>query len=163
MLVGLLDGVTYQVGVRAFNASGEESNTRAVSVAGSSVAPAAVAGLSGAEARALIRAGRWRQTTAGMAVVLAVALTADVLDRDAMSRAFDAVEAEFGTVTVLINNAGIAHAGRAVEMPECPARSRHRCGPSYAPVCHPETCAPARTARRAAAPVVPSPADRPDA
>jgi len=48
----------------------------------------------------------------------AVAVTADVLDRDAMSRAFDAVEAEFGTVTVLINNAGIAHAGRAVDMPE---------------------------------------------
>jgi 3-oxoacyl-[acyl-carrier protein] reductase len=48
----------------------------------------------------------------------AVAVTADVLDRDAMSRAFDTVEAEFGTVTILINNAGVAHAGRAVEMPE---------------------------------------------
>jgi len=48
----------------------------------------------------------------------AVSVMADVLDRDAMSRAFDAVEAEFGTVTVLINNAGIAHAGRAVDMPE---------------------------------------------
>src|ERR1700741_345694 len=35
----------------------------------------------------------------------AVTVTADVLDRDAMRRAFDAVEAEFGTVTVLINNA----------------------------------------------------------
>ncbi|MBO0751936.1 MAG: SDR family oxidoreductase, partial [Bradyrhizobiaceae bacterium] len=33
-----------------------------------------------------------------------------------MKDAFDAVEAEFGTVTILINNAGIAHAGRAIEM-----------------------------------------------
>jgi 3-oxoacyl-[acyl-carrier protein] reductase len=48
----------------------------------------------------------------------AVAVAADVLDRAAMTRAFDAVEAEFGAVTILINNAGIAHAGRAVEMPE---------------------------------------------
>jgi 3-oxoacyl-[acyl-carrier protein] reductase len=56
-----------------------------------------------------------RIKTAGGRVV---AVTADVLDRTAMTRAFDAVEAEFGTVTVLINNAGIAHAGRAVEMPE---------------------------------------------
>jgi 3-oxoacyl-[acyl-carrier protein] reductase len=48
----------------------------------------------------------------------AAAIAADVLDRDAMSRAFDAAEREFGTVTVLINNAGIAHAGRAVEVPE---------------------------------------------
>jgi 3-oxoacyl-[acyl-carrier protein] reductase len=48
----------------------------------------------------------------------AVAVTADVLDRAAMNRAFDVVEAEFGTVTILINNAGIAHASRAVDMPE---------------------------------------------
>jgi 3-oxoacyl-[acyl-carrier protein] reductase len=48
----------------------------------------------------------------------AVTVSADVLDRDAMSRAFDIVEAEFGTVTILINNAGIAYAGRAVEVPE---------------------------------------------
>jgi NAD(P)-dependent dehydrogenase (short-subunit alcohol dehydrogenase family) len=48
----------------------------------------------------------------------AVAVEADVCDRDAMKRAFDAVEAQFGTVTILINNAGIAHADRAVEMPE---------------------------------------------
>jgi 3-oxoacyl-[acyl-carrier protein] reductase len=48
----------------------------------------------------------------------AVTVAADVLDRTAMTRAFDAVEAEFGTVTILINNAGIAYAGRAVEMPE---------------------------------------------
>jgi 3-oxoacyl-[acyl-carrier protein] reductase len=53
----------------------------------------------------------------------AVTATADVLDRAAMTRAFDAVEAEFGTVTILINNAGIAHATRAVEMPEAEWRS----------------------------------------
>src|SRR5215470_5145920 len=44
----------------------------------------------------------------------AVTVAADVVDRAAMTRAFDAVEAAFGTVTILINNAGIAHAGRAV-------------------------------------------------
>jgi len=47
----------------------------------------------------------------------AVAVEADVLDRAAMNRAFDAVEAAFGTVTVLVNNAGVAHAHRAVDMP----------------------------------------------
>ena len=34
-----------------------------------------------------------------------------------MLRAFDAAEKAFGTVTILVNNAGIAHGGRAVEMP----------------------------------------------
>ena len=48
----------------------------------------------------------------------AVAIAADVLDRDAMLRAFDAAEAAFGTVTILVNNAGVAHSGRAVELPE---------------------------------------------
>jgi 3-oxoacyl-[acyl-carrier protein] reductase len=47
-----------------------------------------------------------------------VAVAADVTDRAAMSRAFDAVEAEFGAVTILVNNAGVAHAGRAVELAE---------------------------------------------
>jgi len=47
-----------------------------------------------------------------------IAVEADVRDRDAINRAFDAVEAQFGTVTILINNAGIAHADRAVDMPE---------------------------------------------
>jgi 3-oxoacyl-[acyl-carrier protein] reductase len=47
-----------------------------------------------------------------------VAVEADVLDREAMNRAFDAVETAFGIVTILINNAGIAHANRAVDMPE---------------------------------------------
>jgi 3-oxoacyl-[acyl-carrier protein] reductase len=47
-----------------------------------------------------------------------IAVAADVTDRAAMSRAFDAVEAAFGAVTILVNNAGIAHAGRAVELAE---------------------------------------------
>jgi 3-oxoacyl-[acyl-carrier protein] reductase len=48
----------------------------------------------------------------------AIALTADVLDRASMVGAFDAVEKAFGTVTILVNNAGVAHAHRAVELPE---------------------------------------------
>src|SRR5262249_35192447 len=48
----------------------------------------------------------------------AIAIGADVRDRAAMARAFDAAEEAFGTVTILVNNAGIAHAGRAVEMAE---------------------------------------------
>ena len=47
----------------------------------------------------------------------AVAIEADVTDHAAMTRAFDAVEKALGTVTILVNNAGIAHGGRAVEMP----------------------------------------------
>jgi 3-oxoacyl-[acyl-carrier protein] reductase len=46
----------------------------------------------------------------------AVAIEADVTDRAAMTRAFDAAEKAFGTVTILVNNAGIAHSGRAVDM-----------------------------------------------
>jgi 3-oxoacyl-[acyl-carrier protein] reductase len=48
----------------------------------------------------------------------AAAVAADVLDRAAIARAYDAAEAAFGTVTILINNAGVPHADRAVEMPE---------------------------------------------
>jgi 3-oxoacyl-[acyl-carrier protein] reductase len=48
----------------------------------------------------------------------ALAIEADVLDRSAMTRAFDAAEKAFGTVTILVNNAGVAHANRAVELPE---------------------------------------------
>ena len=48
----------------------------------------------------------------------AVAIGADVRDRAAMMRAFDVAEQAFGTVTALVNNAGVAHAGRAVELPE---------------------------------------------
>ncbi len=48
----------------------------------------------------------------------AAAIEADVLDRTAMAAAFDAAERAFGTVTVLVNNAGIVHDGRrAIEMP----------------------------------------------
>lgn len=47
----------------------------------------------------------------------AVVIEADVTDRAAMTRAFDAAEKALGTVTILVNNAGIAHGGRAVEMP----------------------------------------------
>jgi len=47
----------------------------------------------------------------------AFAIEADVTDHVAMARAFDAAEKVFGTVTILVNNAGIAHGGRAVEMP----------------------------------------------
>jgi len=46
----------------------------------------------------------------------AIAIEADVTDRAAMTRAFDAAEKAFGTVTVLVNNAGIAHGGRATDM-----------------------------------------------
>lgn len=48
----------------------------------------------------------------------AVAIEADVRDRSAMHHAFDAAERAFGTVTILVNNAGVAHSGRAVEMSE---------------------------------------------
>ena len=48
----------------------------------------------------------------------AVAISADVLDRKAMLRAFDEAEQAFGTVTILVNNAGVAHANRAVDLPE---------------------------------------------
>ncbi len=48
----------------------------------------------------------------------AVAIGADVLDRKAMVRAFDEAEKAFGTVTILVNNAGVAHSTRAVELTE---------------------------------------------
>ena len=48
----------------------------------------------------------------------AVAIGADVRDRKAMQAAFDAAEKAFGTVTILVNNAGIVHSGRAVELAE---------------------------------------------
>jgi 3-oxoacyl-[acyl-carrier protein] reductase len=48
----------------------------------------------------------------------AVAVEADVTDRAAMARAFDAAERAFGLVTILVNNAGIAMQPlRAVEVP----------------------------------------------
>ncbi len=48
----------------------------------------------------------------------AIAVEADVRDRAAMRTAFDTAEKSFGTVTVLVNNAGVAHASRAVELAE---------------------------------------------
>ncbi len=48
----------------------------------------------------------------------AIVAEADVLDRAAMARAFDTAEKTFGTVTILVNNAGITHADRVAEMPE---------------------------------------------
>jgi 3-oxoacyl-[acyl-carrier protein] reductase len=48
--------------------------------------------------------------------VKVAAIEADVTDRAAMIAAFDAAEKALGTVTVLVNNAGIAHGGRAVEL-----------------------------------------------
>src|SRR5262249_22025034 len=46
----------------------------------------------------------------------ALAVEADVLDRKAMSQAFHQAEKAFGTVTILVNNAGVAHATRAVDI-----------------------------------------------
>jgi NAD(P)-dependent dehydrogenase (short-subunit alcohol dehydrogenase family) len=48
----------------------------------------------------------------------AVSVEADVRNRNAMQAAFDAAEKAFGTVTILVNNAGVVHAGRAVEVAE---------------------------------------------
>ena len=48
----------------------------------------------------------------------AVAIEADVLDRAAMSRAFDQAEKALGTVTILVNNAGVAHSTRATDLTE---------------------------------------------
>ncbi|MGE3990557.1 SDR family NAD(P)-dependent oxidoreductase [Pseudorhodoplanes sp.] len=48
----------------------------------------------------------------------AIAVEADVLDRAAMLRTFDRTEAAFGTVTVLVNNAGAAQGVRALDMSE---------------------------------------------
>jgi 3-oxoacyl-[acyl-carrier protein] reductase len=48
----------------------------------------------------------------------ALAVAADVTERAAMRHAFAAAEAAFGPVTILVNNAGIAHADRAVELGE---------------------------------------------
>ena len=49
---------------------------------------------------------------------VAVVAEADVLDRAAMVRAFDTAEQAFGTVTILVNNAGVTHADRVAEMTE---------------------------------------------
>ncbi|MGE0750012.1 MAG: SDR family NAD(P)-dependent oxidoreductase [Variibacter sp.] len=46
----------------------------------------------------------------------AIAVAADVGDAVAMRAAFDAAEKAFGTVTILVNNAGVAHSTRAVDL-----------------------------------------------
>lgn len=46
----------------------------------------------------------------------AIAVEADVLDRTAMMNAFDTAEVAFGTVTILVNNAGAAQGVRALDM-----------------------------------------------
>ena len=48
----------------------------------------------------------------------ASAVEADVRDRAAMRAAFDAAEKTFGTVTILVNNAGVVSSGRAVDLAE---------------------------------------------
>src|SRR5262245_18221277 len=48
----------------------------------------------------------------------AVAIEADVLDRAQMNRAFDQAERALGTVTILVNNAGVAHSTRATDLTE---------------------------------------------
>ena len=48
----------------------------------------------------------------------AIAAAADVRDRAAVATAFDAAEKAFGTVTILVNNAGVVSAGRAVDLAE---------------------------------------------
>jgi NAD(P)-dependent dehydrogenase (short-subunit alcohol dehydrogenase family) len=48
----------------------------------------------------------------------AVAIEADVLDRAQMSGAFDQAERVLGTVTILVNNAGVAHSTRAIDVTE---------------------------------------------
>ncbi len=48
----------------------------------------------------------------------ASAVEADVRDRAAMRAAFDAAEKTFGTVTILVNNAGVVSSGRAIELAE---------------------------------------------
>jgi 3-oxoacyl-[acyl-carrier protein] reductase len=48
----------------------------------------------------------------------AMAVEADVLDRAAMVKAFDAVEKKFDTVDILLNNAGIAHSTKAIDVSE---------------------------------------------
>jgi 3-oxoacyl-[acyl-carrier protein] reductase len=46
----------------------------------------------------------------------AIAIGADVVDRDAMRRAFEQAQAAFGCVSILVNNAGIAHSTRVVDL-----------------------------------------------
>src|SRR6476660_393833 len=66
------------------------------------------------------RADRLAEVAAGIARAggRALPLVADVRDRSAIARAFDEAERAFGPADILINNAGVAHTDRAVEMAE---------------------------------------------
>jgi 3-oxoacyl-[acyl-carrier protein] reductase len=48
----------------------------------------------------------------------AVAIEADVTHRAAIKRAFDVAERALGPMTILVNNAGVAHADRALDLTE---------------------------------------------
>src|SRR3954462_5748146 len=48
----------------------------------------------------------------------AAAIEADVLDSAQINRAFDQAEKAFDTVTILVNNAGVAHSTRAIDLTE---------------------------------------------
>ena len=82
----------------------------------------------------------------------AVAVAADVLDRDAMTGAFDAAETAFGTVTILVNNAGVAHSTRAIKLSE--AKWRHVLATNLDAVffwAQPASTAPSSTSPRSSA------------
>jgi 3-oxoacyl-[acyl-carrier protein] reductase len=66
------------------------------------------------------RAGKLKEAAAKIERVggRAIAIEADVLDRKQMSQAFDQAERALSTVTILVNNAGVAHSTRAVELSE---------------------------------------------
>jgi len=67
------------------------------------------------------RAGRLAEFKAALekSGARAIAVEADVTDQAAMTAAFDAAEKAFGTVTILVNNAGVAQAAvRAVDVGE---------------------------------------------
>src|ERR1700676_1619649 len=46
----------------------------------------------------------------------AIVVEADVTAPGGIARAFDEAEKAFGTVTIVVNSAGVAHGGRAVDM-----------------------------------------------
>ena len=48
----------------------------------------------------------------------AIAVEGDVLDRASITRAFDQIEKALDTVTILVNNAGVAHSTRATDVSE---------------------------------------------
>ena len=62
-----------------------------------------------------LKALRERIEKAGQRAAVA---EADVTDRAGVAGAFDAAEKAFGTVTLLVNNAGVAHADRALDLTE---------------------------------------------